>query len=494
MKPDLNTLKTLAADPAIHRLPVCIECLCDSCTPIEVMRRLKGASEHCFLLESAAHEQTRGRYTFLGFNPLFEVTARQGISRIRNMENNETEVIADRPPEEVLRALLQKYRSCPIEGFPSFTGGFAGFFSYEYQCQLEPKLQLVQKRDFDDLDLMFFNDLIVFDDFRQKLLFITGIDADAGNLEEACEKARIRLEHLRQTALEGAKFEFAPLLLHQPLQPEKSQIEYASMVERAREYIRQGDIFQVVLSNPMRARADGSLFDTYRVLRSQNPSPYMFYFSSDQLELAGASPETLVRLHDGLLETFPLAGTRPAGRNAAENIQLEQELLADPKETSEHNMLVDLGRNDLSRACEIGSVQVRDFQKVRHYAALMHISSTVTGRLAAGKDALDALGAILPAGTLSGAPKFRASEIIYELEGNERGVYGGAVGYLDTAGSMDTCIAIRMASLKNGQLCIRSGAGIVLDSQPEREYQECFHKTASLRQALHQAESLQEAL
>ena len=260
------------------------------------------------------------------------------------------------------------------------------------------------------------------------------------------------------------------------------------MVERGKHYIHEGDIFQVVLSNRVEADIEGSLLDTYRILRTSNPSPYMFYFTSDDMEMAGASPETLVKMENGVLHTFPLAGTRPRGKDDAEDQRLEQELLADEKELAEHNMLVDLGRNDIGKISKIGSVQVEQYMQIEKYSHVMHIGSTVRGEIRPDKDALDAVDAILPAGTLSGAPKLRACQIINELEDNKRGVYGGAIGYIDFNGNLDTCIAIRLAFAKNHKVFIRSGAGIVADSVPEKEYEECVNKAKAVMVALHEAQ------
>lgn len=260
------------------------------------------------------------------------------------------------------------------------------------------------------------------------------------------------------------------------------------MVEQAKRYIREGDIFQVVLSNRLEAGFEGSLLDVYRILRTINPSPYLFYFTSDDMELAGASPETLVKLEDGVLHTFPLAGTRPRGRTAEEDKRLEEELLSDEKELAEHNMLVDLGRNDIGKISRFGSVQVEKYLSIERFSHVMHIGSTVRGELREDCDAVNAIDAILPAGTLSGAPKLRAAEIIDQLEHNKRGVYGGAVGYLDFTGNLDACIAIRLAFAKNGKVFIRSGAGIVADSEPEKEYQECINKAKAVVRALELAQ------
>ena len=262
------------------------------------------------------------------------------------------------------------------------------------------------------------------------------------------------------------------------------------MVERAKGYIREGEIFQIVLSNRLSAPFEGSLLDTYRVLRTLNPSPYMFYLSGTDVEVAGASPETLVKLEDGVLHTFPLAGTRPRGRTPEEDRALEEELLADEKELAEHNMLVDLGRNDLGTVSKFGTVQVEKFHAIERYSHVMHIGSTVRGRIREDRDALDAIQAVLPAGTLSGAPKIRACQLIGELENNKRGIYGGAIGYIDFTGNMDTCIAIRIAYQKNGKVFVRSGAGIVADSVAEKEYEECLNKAKSSLKALKLAQEV----
>ena len=260
------------------------------------------------------------------------------------------------------------------------------------------------------------------------------------------------------------------------------------MVLKAKEYIRQGDIFQVVLSNRIEAEIEGSLFDTYRVLRTTNPSPYMFYFSSNDIEIAGASPETLVKVNNQKLYTFPLAGTRPRGKTADEDLKLEKELLSDEKELAEHNMLVDLGRNDIGRIAEIGSVEVEKYMSIERFSHVMHIGSTVTGKLRKDLDSLAALDSILPAGTLSGAPKIRACEIINELENNKRGIYGGAIGYIDLSGNLDTCVSIRIAFARNYKVFIRSDAGIVADSVPDAEFDESMNKAVAVINALKTAD------
>ena len=375
-----------------------------------------------------------------------------------------------------------------MENMPAFTGGLVGYFSYDYIKYSEPKLNLKdeEQQDFRDLDLMLFNDVIAFDHYRQKVLLITGVMTD--NLEESYQKAADKLEEMTRLIKKGKKKVFPPIQLKSEIKPQFPKEKYCDMVKKAKHYIHEGDIFQVVLSNPMRAKAEGSLFDTYRVLRATNPSPYMFYFSSDDIEIAGASPETLVKLEHGNLSTFPLAGTRPRGKNAEEDRALEADLLQDEKELAEHNMLVDLGRNDIGKISKLGSVKVEKYLTVERYSCVMHLGSTVTGVIKEGKDAIDAVDAVLPAGTLSGAPKIRACEIINELEDNKRGIYGGAVGYIDFTGNLDTCIAIRLAYKKNGKVFVRSGAGIVADSVPEKEYEECINKAKAVRRALEMAQ------
>ena len=329
---------------------------------------------------------------------------------------------------------------------------------------------------------MLFDKVIAFDHYRQKLLLITGVMTE--DIETSYEAAKDTLKEMADLIRNGEKEVFKPLELKTEITPHFSEKQYCEMVEKAKEYIREGDIFQVVLSNPMRAEAEGSLFDTYRVLRTENPSPYMFYFSSDDIELSGASPETLAKLENGKISTFPLAGTRPRGKDDEEDKALEAELLKDEKELAEHNMLVDLGRNDIGKVSEIGSVKVEEYLSIERFSHVMHIGSTVTGKIRADKDAVDAVDAILPAGTLSGAPKFRACQIIEELENDKRGVYGGAIGYLDFTGNMDTCIAIRLVYKKNGRICIRSGAGVVADSVPENEFRECINKAKAVVTAI----------
>lgn len=491
MYPDLQTVKQIAADGAYKRVPVCREILSDTYTPVEVMRILRKASRHCYLLESASQEEAWGRYSFLGYDPTMEITCLNGEVTIRENLGDGTETVTTKHvdhPGDTLREILTRYKSPVMEKMPTFTGGLVGYFSYDYIKYSEPKLKLTSEgqQDFRDMDLMLFNAVIAFDHYRQKILLITGVMTD--DIEGSYKKAEETLEDMAKLIRKGEKETFPTLQLKTEIKPVFPKEQYCDMVEKAKQYIREGDIFQVVLSDPMKAEAEGSLFDTYRVLRAANPSPYMFYFSSDDIELSGASPETLAKLDNGKLSTFPLAGTRPRGKTPDEDKALEADLLQDEKELAEHNMLVDLGRNDIGKISQIGTVKIEKYMKIERFSHVMHIGSTVTGSIREDKDAVDAVDAILPAGTLSGAPKFRACQIIDELENNKRGVYGGAIGYLDFAGNLDTCIAIRLVYKKNGAICIRSGAGIVADSVPEKEFEECANKARAVIQAIQEAE------
>ena len=393
-------------------------------------------------------------------------------------------------PTNYLRELLKKYKSPRIASLPPFTGGLVGYFSFDFINYKEPstKMNIDDSEGFKDIDLMLFKDVIAFDNVKQKIILITNIELDK-DIRVEYEKALQRLNSIKELLYTGKKsFEGGKLLGE--VTPLFSKDEFSDMIGKAKHHIHEGDIFQIVLSNRLQANFEGSLFDTYRVLRTVNPSPYMFYFSGTDVEVAGASPETLVKLEDGILHTFPLAGTRPRGKSEKEDKELETELLADEKELAEHNMLVDLGRNDLGKISKFGSVVVEKFHSIERYSHVMHIGSTVRGEIRPEYDALNALEAVLPAGTLSGAPKIRACQLIEELENNKRGIYGGAIGYIDFTGNMDTCIAIRLAYKKNGKVFIRSGAGIVADSDPDKEYMESINKAGAVVDALKKAQEM----
>ena len=480
--PSIEEVQKIAATGEYKALPVSCEMLSDICTPIEALRILKNVSSHCYLLESVAEKEKWGRYTFLGYDPKMEITCVDGEMKVGNV------TLHTEDPSEKLREILSEYKSPRLPGLPSFTGGLVGYFSYDYLGYSEPTIRtgVPDTEAFKDVDLMLFDKVIAFDNFRQKIILIVNMPLAEG--ETGYNRAVRELGQMADLLRTGEKKKEEAGRLKGEVKPLFDEAAYCDIVERAKRHIREGDIFQIVLSNRLEAPFEGSLLNTYRVLRTVNPSPYMFYFAGTDVEVAGASPETLVKLEDGVLHTFPLAGTRPRGKTEAEDLALEEELLQDPKELAEHNMLVDLGRNDLGKVSKFGTVQVEKLHSIERYSHVMHIGSTVRGEIREDLDALDAIEAVLPAGTLSGAPKIRACQLIGELEQNKRGIYGGAIGYIDFTGNMDTCIAIRIAYRKNGKVFVRSGAGIVADSDPEKEYNECINKAKAVIRALEMCE------
>ncbi|HCX05908.1 anthranilate synthase component I family protein [Coprococcus sp. LG100-32] len=480
--PEFREVKKIAESGQYNVVPISCEILSDFTTPIETMKILKNVSTHCYMLESAVADEQWGRYTFLGFAPKLEITCIDGEMQIGNVK------IETENPSEHIRQILADYKSPRFAYLPSFTGGLVGYFSYDYLGYSEPSVRcrVEDSEAFKDVDLMLFDKVIAFDHVRQKIILIVNMSLD--DIEVGYNKTVLELKQLVELLKKGEKKQETKGCLMGEVIPLFEKEQFCGMVEQAKQYIREGDIFQIVLSNCLSAPFEGSLLNTYRMLRTINPSPYMFYFSGTDVEVAGASPETLVKLENGILHTFPLAGTRPRGKTNEEDRALSQELLADEKELAEHNMLVDLGRNDLGKISRFGTVKVEKFHTIEYFSHVMHIGSTVRGEICKGKDALDAIEAVLPAGTLSGAPKIRACQLIGELENNKRGIYGGAIGYIDFTGNMDTCIAIRIAYKKNGKVFVRSGAGIVADSVPEKEYTECINKAKAVVDALKLAE------
>ncbi len=484
--PSLNDLQEIRKQGIYRTAPVSMEILSDIKTPIEVLKILKNVSDHCYLLESVADNEKWGRYTFLGYDPSLEITCLNGQMKIGSLTFETTD------PGSYIRQVVADHKSPKFDYLPSFTGGLVGYFSYDYLKYAEPTLRLDAEdtEGFKDVDLMLFDKVIAFDNFRQKIILMVNIDLE--HLETEYNRASLELRSMADLIKNGEPKEDIPGHCTTPVTPLFQKEEYCEMVEKAKHHIKEGDIFQIVLSNRLEAGFEGSLLNTYRILRTLNPSPYMFYFSSSDMEVAGASPETLVKLEDGVLHTFPLAGTRPRGKTEEEDLRLEKELLADEKELAEHNMLVDLGRNDIGKISRFGSVEVEKYHCIERYSHVMHIGSTVRGEIRDDCDALSAIDSILPAGTLSGAPKLRACQLINDLENNKRGIYGGAIGYIDFTGNLDTCIAIRIAYKKNNKVFIRSGAGIVADSVPEKEYQECLNKAAAVVRALELAKEVTE--
>ncbi len=462
-------------------IPICKEIFADVITPIMLLRKLSQSSQSFFLLESIEGGEKWGRYSFLGYNPVVSITCKNGEIRIRQ---GGKETVRTDQPLQVLRELLNEYKAPKLPGMPPFTGGLVGYFSYGMIRYAEPILKL-KDSDFQDMELLLFDKVIAYDHLKQKISIVVNMKTD--QVMENYGLALASIENILHMIMEPVKTEAAVEYSQPEFHCNTSKEEFMNMVERTKEYIVNGDIFQAVISRRFEAEYENSLLGAYRVLRTTNPSPYMVFFQSKDLQLISTSPETLVRLKEGSLTTFPIAGSRPRGADREEDEALERELLADEKELSEHNMLVDLARNDLGKISEFNSVQVTDYMSIKRYSKIMHITSEVKGKLGQEKDALDAIAAILPAGTLSGAPKIRACEIIEELEKAPRGIYGGAIGYIDFSGNMDTCIAIRMAVKKNGRVYVQAGSGIVADSNPEKEYEESLHKAGAIMEAIRNA-------
>ena len=485
MYPDCDEILKMAPDYDI--IPVCREIYADVITPITLLRKLAAVSKRYYLLESVEGGEKWGRYSFLGFDPVMRVKCSCGKVTIEK-DGEETEKVTDKPLE-VLREILKDYKAPRLEGLPPFAGGFVGYFAYAMIGYAEPKLN-IKKGTFNDYDMMLFDKVIAYDHLKQKISIIVNMKTD--KVMENYGKATAEIQDLanlirsQQTAdipVSRSKIDFTCNV---------SKEEYCKLVEKTKEYIVDGDIFQAVISRQFSSPYEGSLINPYRVLRTTNPSPYMVYMKIDDEEIMSTSPETLVRLENGRLTTFPVAGSRPRGTTEEEDQELEADLLSDEKELSEHNMLVDLGRNDLGRISKFDSVEVTKYMMIHKYSKIMHICSQVEGDIKDDCDALSAIESVLPAGTLSGAPKIRACEIIEELESEERGVYGGALGYLDFTGNMDTCIAIRMAVKKDGRVYVQAGGGIVADSIPENEYQESANKAAAVMNAIKAAKEVLE--
>ena len=485
MYPDCDEILKMAPDYDI--IPVCREIYADVITPITLLRKLAAVSKRYYLLESVEGGEKWGRYSFLGFDPVMRVKCSCGKVTIEK-DGEETEKVTDKPLE-VLREILKNYKAPRLEGLPPFAGGFVGYFAYAMIGYAEPTLN-IKKGIFNDYDMMLFDKVIAYDHLKQKISIIVNMKTD--KVMENYGKATAQIQALanlirsQQTAdipVSKSKIDFTCNV---------SKEEYCKLVEKTKEYIVDGDIFQAVISRQFSSPYEGSLINPYRVLRTTNPSPYMVYMNIDDEEIMSTSPETLVRLENGRLTTFPVAGSRPRGLTEEEDQALEADLLSDEKELSEHNMLVDLGRNDLGRISKFDSVEVTKYMMIHKYSKIMHICSQVEGDIKEDCDALSAIESVLPAGTLSGAPKIRACEIIEELESEERGVYGGALGYLDFTGNMDTCIAIRMAVKKDGRVYVQAGGGIVADSIPENEYQESANKAAAVMNAIKSAKEVLE--
>ncbi len=499
--PSSNTTETL--QPVVREIPVDLE------TPVSVYLKLAGAGPS-FLLESVTGGEQVARYSFIGVGPSRAFVLRGGELQCYSAsdahgalypslsEDCRSRSVDD--PLDTLRQELSRYRHAPVPGLPRFTGGLVGYMGYEMMRYFEPSVGLGAHPELPEAIFLMADTLAAFDHAYGRLLLISNLRIEDGMEDqshlEARTEAEARLDALQERLSAPLSIpETAELPLQaQSLRSNQTRPSFTAAVRQAKEHIAAGDIFQAVLSQRLSRETTAQPFRIYRSLRRLNPSPYMFYFDFDSLagdpalRMIGASPEVHVRLEGRAASMRPIAGTRPRGSTPAEDNALERDLLADPKERAEHVMLVDLGRNDLGRVCEYGSVHVPELMAVERYSHVMHIVSQVEGTLQPGFDAFDLLRATFPAGTVTGAPKIRAMQIIDELEGSPRGPYAGAVGYISYDGSMDTCITIRTLTMRGNTVTVQAGAGIVADSDPDSEYQETLNKASALAVAIERAE------
>jgi len=469
-------------------VPVCKEIVADLLTPVSAFLKIAEHADYAFLLESVEGGEHVARYSFLGKDPFLILRVRDGRT---SLERAGVTTESERPFIETLRGLMTDFRSPFVPELPRFTGGAVGYLGYGAASWFEPVLGDLGVADdgADQAGFMLFDTVLAFDHVQHRILIIANAritaDDDLESLYQfACAKIQF-LERELERGLSHAPAAGAPGI---EVRSNYTREKYEEQVRTAKEYIAAGDIYQVVLSQRFEAQVGADPFIVYRALRHVNPSPYMYFIRMGGVSIVGSSPEMLVRVEGSRVETHPIAGTRRRGRDEEEDLRLAEELKRNEKERAEHVMLVDLGRNDVGRVCEYGSVRVPQFMGLERFSHVMHLTSIVEGRLADDRDRLDALVACFPAGTVSGAPKLRAMQIIKELEPSGRGLYAGAVGYLDFAGNLDFCIAIRTIIMSKGKACVQAGAGIVMDSNPAAEYQETLDKARALRRALELAQ------
>ncbi len=485
IRPTFAEFQALARDATL--VPVSKTVSADLLTPVSAFLAYAGKEPYSFLLESVEQGERIGRYTFVGARPSARLIAgKKGVVLERG---NKHEKLGD-DPVAAIRKLLQQHKPAQVPDLPPFTAGAVGFVSYDMVRRFE-RLPNLAKADLDvpECVLMFFDRLLAFDHVRHQIQIIAAADLSKEPARKAYDRALrdiAKIEKQLNTAIRvQRKKKQRTLKLKRPT----SQKQYEKAVEHAKEYIAAGDIFQVVLSQRVEFEPGVAPFEIYRALRRVNPSPYMYFLRMGDMYVLGSSPEMLVRIKGRKLEYRPIAGTHPRGADEAEDLSIEAQLRADEKEKAEHVMLVDLGRNDVGRVSEYGSVKVRDLMFVERYSHVMHLVSAIEGQLREGLYPVDAFASCFPAGTLTGAPKVRAMEIIDELEPLRRGVYGGAVLYADYAGNLDSCIAIRTMFMKGKKAYLQSGAGIVADSVPKREYEECVNKAGAVLRAVEMARS-----
>ena len=487
--PDFATVDQLAK--GVRLVPVYRRILSDTLTPVSAFRKL-GDAEHAFLFESVIGGERIGRYSFLGADPFLQIEAHGCDVTVTAQGETSTRTVDD--PLNELQTLLDEYPAAHLPELPRFCGGAVGYAGYDTVRYTEHLPNAPEDdRHLPDLAFALYDLMVVFDHIQKVVLVVAHVPTDTGELagayQQACDRIDELCERLQAPTVDLTAHDIS--LTGEPTlswTSDFTQEEFESAVESCKEYIRAGDIFQVVLSQRLQLETKAQPLDIYRALRVINPSPFMILLKSPSVSLVGSSPEIMVRVEDGETTIRPLAGTRKRGRNAAEDQALADELLADPKERAEHVMLIDLARNDVGRVSQYGSVKLSDVMVVERYSHVMHITSNVTGQLREGVTALGALRAGLPAGTVSGAPKVRAMEIIDEFEHHRRGPYAGAVGYIDFTGNMDTCIALRTLVMQGQTVYVQAGAGIVADSVPTTEYEETLNKAKGLLKAIQVAE------
>ena len=488
VQPGYNEFTRLARQFTL--VPVVKSVSADLLTPVSAFLAAAAKEPSSFLLESVERGEQIGRYTFLGARPYMQVCAHGGeivLQCGKRRERRSGNIF------QLLKGLLREHRSAVVPGLPPFTGGGVGYFSYDVVRQLESIGQhAADDLSLPDCELMFFDRILAFDHLRRQIHIVATADVSKESPKRAYDRALHDIAALEKKLAAGLKPGHWQMGSRRRLGKLKvhagtSRDRFLQSVKQAKDYIAAGDVFQVVLSQRLDFVPEAEPFNIYRALRQVNPSPYMYFLRFDDTHVLGSSPEMLVRVTGRKLEYRPIAGTHPRGRDEVEDQQLEQKMLHDEKERAEHVMLVDLGRNDLGRVSEYGSVKVRDLMYVERYSHVMHIVSALEGKLRDGLDALDAFAACFPAGTLSGAPKVRAMQIIEELEPVRRGVYGGSVLYADFAGNLDSCIAIRTMLLKGKKAYLQAGAGIVADSDPAKEFEECMNKAQALLRAVDMA-------
>jgi anthranilate synthase component I len=485
LQPDFKQFSRLAREATL--IPVVKSVSADLLTPVSAFLAIAAKESHAFLLESVERGEQIGRYTFLGARPYMRVRSAKGKVEI---ERGRRRQVLQENIFEVVKRLLREHRPANMPGLPPFTAGAVGYFCYDVVRQLE-KIGDHAKDDLSlpDAELMFFDRLLAFDHLRHQIHIVATADVSRETPRRAYDRALRDIAALERKLASGlssalwrksAKAKNGKLKIHSRTTPKT----YLRSVERCKEYIAAGDIFQVVLSQRLDFVPGVAPFDLYRALRQINPSPYLYFLRTGNTHVLGSSPEMLVRVTGSKLEYRPIAGTHPRGRDEAEDARLERQMRGDEKERAEHVMLVDLGRNDLGRVSEYGSVKVKDLMYVERYSHVMHLVSALEGRLRQNLDAIDAFAACFPAGTLSGAPKVRAMQIIEELEPTRRGIYGGSVLYADFAGNLDSCIGIRTMLMQGKKAYLQAGAGIVADSDPATEFDESMNKAGALLRAV----------